>query len=570
MRRAFAPLAAAVALSIPGALAAQAMPVADGSAFGWVDTVFREYADDGPGCAVGAARHGRPLFERAYGMADVAAARAATPSTVYGIASVAKQFTAMSVVLLAQDGRLALDDDVRRWIPELPDYGWRITLRHLLTHTSGVRDYMNLLAMQRGGSPEVTDADALAIVVQQRALNFAPGTDWAYSNSGYLLLAEVVRRASGRPLPTFARERILAPLELRATTFGSREQAPDGATGHAPTALGWAPAYYPVWTTGSGNMYSTVGDLLRWAEALRTGRVGGTRAVQAMETVAALHDGSPLTYGLGLQVATHRGARTVSHGGAGGGFRAELLRFPAQELAIAVLCNATTAPAGDLARRVADGLLRTELAAAEPPRDPPEATSAAAGDLARFAGVYVGRAGQVRTFFVDSGALRLRVPPGVVRRLVPLGAGRVRVANTSRTFHFSADSVRTEGAGEPPAVYHRVGADADTAVVPSRYLGRYASADLGVTWEVVAGDDGALRIAHGGPRSPERAQAMFRDGFMIVYGLLRFRTDCRGEVIGFTISEERVQGLRFDRVGSGPPAAACPERVSVPTDRLER
>jgi CubicO group peptidase (beta-lactamase class C family) len=565
MRRAFALLAAAVGPALPGAAAAQAAPVADGGAFAWVDTVFRDYADDGPGCAVGAARHGRPLFERAYGMADVASARAATPSTMYGIASVAKQFTAMGVLLLARDGRLALDDDVRRWIPELPDYGRPVTLRHLLTHTGGVRDYMNLLAMQRGGSPEVTDADALAIVVRQRALNFAPGTDWAYSNSGYLLLAEVVRRASGRPLPEFARAHILAPLELRATAFGTREAPAGAATGHAQSALGWAPAYYPVWTTGSGNMYSTVGDLLRWAEALRAGRVGGARAAEAMETAASLTDGSPLSYGLGQQLGTHRGARTISHGGSGGGFRAELLRLPAQELAIAVLCNAATAPAGDLAREVADRLLRTELAVAAPQRDTPEASSAPAGELARAAGVYVGRAGQVRTFFVDSGALRLRVPPGVVRRLVPLGAGRVRVANTARTFRFAADSARAEGAGEPPAVYHRVGAEGDTVVDASRYVGRYESADLGVAWEVRAGADGALRIAHGGPRSPERAQPLFRDGFMIVYGLLRFRTDCRGDVVGFTLSEERVQGLRFDRVGIGRPPAVCPARRPDPT-----
>ena len=540
---------------LPGQASAQAGTSDPGLA--WVDSVFADFGPATPGCAVAASREGQPLFARAYGMAETG--RRATPGTVYDIGSVAKQFTAMSVVLLAQDGKLSLDDDVRRWIPELPDYGHKITLRHLLTHTSGIRDFLNLLAMQRGGSPRVTDAEALEIVVRQRELNFAPGTDWAYSNSGYALLSEVVRRASGRALPRFARERILAPLEMSATTFVT-EPAPVGlALGYVRHGPEWAQANYPVFTTGDGGMYSTVEDLLRWAEALRTGRVGGPAAVRAMETAGALNDGTPLSYALGLEVGEHRGERTVSHGGAGGGYRAELVRFPERALAVAVLCNAGSAPAEALALRVADRLLGKEPLAA---RAPEAASAAAPGiEFTRFAGVYVSPSGVVRTFEVDSGTLRMRVPPGVVRRLVAVDSTRVRVVNTAATYHFTQGAARVVATpGEPAATFRYVGPAGDTMASPARYAGRYHSPDLGVTWELSAGIDGTLRVGHGGPRSPEPAAAMFRDGYMMVYGLMRFITGCSGEVVGFTVSDERVYGLRFDRVGSVRPPAVCPPR----------
>jgi CubicO group peptidase (beta-lactamase class C family) len=540
MPRRFPRLVVLIALAafLPGLASAQAAELA------WVDSVFADFGPSTPGCAVAASRQGRTLFARAYGMADMAG-RPATPSTVYDIGSITKQFTAMGMVLLAQDGRLSLDDDVRRWIPELPDYGHTITLRHLLTHTSGIRDHMNLLAMQRGGSPAIDDGDALEIILRQRELNFAPGTDLAYSNSGYTLLSEVVRRASGRPLAEVAHERILAPLGMSATAFTGNELRDRLALGYVRSGPGWAQAHYPVRTTGDGGMYSTAEDLLRWAEALRTGRVGGARAVRTMETAASLSDGTPLKYALGLEVGEHRGLRTVSHGGAGGGFRAELVRFPERELAVAVLCNAGSAPAEALALRVADGLLGPRTAAAQAQEAPP---AAAAEDLTGFAGVYVSASGVVRTFEADSGTLRLRVPPGVVRRLVPLGGRSVRVQNTQVTFRFTRGAAHREAPGEPPSLYRYVGPAGDTLAAPARYTGRYYSPELGVTWEVSTGADGAPRVGHGGPGSPERLIPMFRDGYLFTYGLLRFQTDPRGEVVAFTVSDERVHSLRFDRV----------------------
>lgn len=538
------------------------------STYDWVDSVFAGIAPDGPGCTVAAARDGRTLFARSYGLAEVAGQRAATPSTLYGTASVGKAITALSVVLLARDGRLSLDDDVRRWVPELPDYGHVITLRQLLAHTGGVRDVFGLIFMQRGREGLTTDAQAMEMILRQHELNFAPGTDAAYSNSGYVLLARVVERASGRTLPEFAGERILRPLGMRGTTFVADlgpAQSRRLAVGHVRGDAGWEPRTEALHVLGPGGLYSTAEDLLRLAEGLRTGRVGVMEAMREMETNATIGDGFRLPYGLGLELEEHRGARTVGHRGAGGGYRAEMLHLRDHALSLAALCNADTIQPSPLLRQLADRLL-PELAASGPPAPESAPAPAAASapvtvdarELARIAGVYVTRAGLVRRFFVDdAGSLRLPVP-GAVHTLVPLGGGRFRVPTSMGTVYTFADgTARRESPGNPTIVFQYAAPNGDSAAAPARYAGRYESPELGAAWELAAGADGALRVAHGGPDSPERAEPVFRDGYIIAYGLMHFITDCRGEVIGFTLSDERVQALRFNRVGADA-SAACP------------
>lgn len=547
---------------------AQAPAPGPSTGYAWVDTVFAGIQADGPGCTVAAARDGRTLFARSYGLAEVAGGRAATPSTPYGTASVGKTVTALSVVLLAREGRLSLDDDVRRWVPELPDYGQAITLRQLLAHTGGVRDVFGLIFMQRGYEALTTDSAAMEMILRQRELNFAPGTDGAYSNGGYVLLARVVERASGRTLPDFAGERILQPLGMNSTGFVARLDAAGAArlaAGYVHDGAGWQARTETVPVVGPGGLYSTAEDLLRLAEALRTGQIGGMEAMREMETNATIADGFRLPYGLGVELDEHRGARTVGHRGAGSGFRAEMLHVRDHALSLAATCNADTVRLSPLLRQVADGLLpelaASELAAPEPAAPPaalPAAVAADAGALARIAGVYVTRSGLVRRFFVDSGTLRLPVP-GAVHTLVPLGGGRFRVPSGMGTVYTFVDgTARREAPGNPTVVFRYAAPNGDSAAAPARYAGRYESPELGAAWELVAGADGALRVVHGGPDSPEKAEPVFRDGYTIGYGLMHFVTGCRGEVVGFTLGDERVQGLRFDRVGAADASPACP------------
>jgi CubicO group peptidase (beta-lactamase class C family) len=324
-----------------------------GSPARWIDSVFADYDERSPGCAVGVVRDGGLAFARGYGMASLDAARPITPTTPFYIASLSKQFTAMAILLLERDGRLSLDDPVRRWVPELPLFGARVTLRHLLHHTSGIRDYFTLLGIagwQRENT--FTETELLELVARQRGLNFEPGEQFLYSNTGYALLGIVVRRASGQSLRDFARARIFEPLGMRHTQFRDdhRQVIPGAAVGYQGDAD--FPRSEPnLDVVGDGGVFSTIEDLARWDANFRTHRVGGQAIIAALQTSGTLNSGVRTQYGLGLALQNILGERAVSHSGAYAGFRSTMLRFPERDLSIITLCNISTAPA--LADRVA-------------------------------------------------------------------------------------------------------------------------------------------------------------------------------------------------------------------------
>ena len=363
--------AAAPALLI-AALAAYAgsAPPATGEQ---VDAMLREQvAATAPGCAVGVARGGEVLHARGYGLANLDHGVAITPDTVFDVGSVTKQFTAASIVLLSLDGALALADDIRTYLPELPDYGPTITIDHLLHHTSGVRDYLNLMALAgREFYAPISHLDIVELMARQRALNRPPGERYSYSNTGYMLLATIVERVSGRSFGTFARERIFDPLGMTASfLYEDAEQVvPHRATGYAPGAGdGFRMVHnFSFATAGDGQLYTTVGDLLRWSRAFATDEVAGPDFTSAMLAPGALADGETVGYGAGLSLGEYRGLTTNGHGGSTWGFRARLVRFPDHELAVAVLCNREDANPGRLANGIVDLYLADQLEpAAEP------------------------------------------------------------------------------------------------------------------------------------------------------------------------------------------------------------
>src|SRR5215204_2377609 len=344
-----------------------------------VDSVFAAFERPGaPGCALGVYRDGRMLHSRGFGLANIADATPITPKTIFDIGSTSKQFTAASVILLAQQGKLSLDDDVRRFIPELPRYQKPITIRHLLHHTSGVRDYIGLLTL--GGADvagRTTAKQALDAIVRQKALNFEPGTEHLYSNSGYFLLSQIVERASGKSMRVFAEENIFRPLGMTVTHYRDDHSLPlpGAATAYAPSAAGWAVDMSKWEQTGDGAVYTTVEDLLRWDNNFYAPKVGGPRLLEELQRTGTLADGRALTYAAGLTVDRFRGLRTVSHGGSWAGFRAELLRFPDEKLSVSALCNVANSAPSALARSVASIYLADKLA-------PVTQASSAASDAA--------------------------------------------------------------------------------------------------------------------------------------------------------------------------------------------
>ena len=420
-------LGAAIAwtlLALAPATAQRTSAAADTGTHARVDRIFAQWdRTDSPGCALGVYHDDNIEYARGYGMANLELGVALSPQSVFDIGSTSKQFTAMSVMLLARDGKLSLDDDIRKYIPELPDYGKTITIRHILTHTSGIRDYLTLWALAGVDDADLTtDQDALDLLSRQRELNFAPGEQWLYSNSGFFLASIIVKRVSGKTLAQFAAERIFTPLGMTHTRFNDDHMSviPNRATGYAPrdSGAGWATAMSNFEQTGDGAVQTSIEDMQRWDENFYSGKVGGAETIAAMQKTATLNDGKKQTYALGLMVDSYRGLHTVSHGGAWAGYRAELLRFPEQHFSVACLCNLARTNPSQLARRVAEVYLGDKMTPAA------EANVVAAGrgtgasatgtwvptasELAPYAGRY--ESPELETsyrFTVDNGKLTL-------------------------------------------------------------------------------------------------------------------------------------------------------------------
>jgi CubicO group peptidase (beta-lactamase class C family) len=349
------------AASIVGLFAAtSALAQASAPAAG-VDSIFAKWSTTTPGCAVGVAVAGKPVVMKAYGMADLEHDIPNTPDTIFESGSVAKQFTAMAIMLLVEDGRLSLDDEVRKHVPELPDYGVSLTIRHMLTHTSGLRDWGSIAAI--AGAPRTsrayTHAHVLDIVSRQKSLNFPPGTQWSYSNTGFNLAAIIVDRVSGMPFAEFSQKRIFGPLGMTKTSWRDNHQRiVKGRAIAYSTASGGYQIEMPFENVhGNGGLLTTVGDLLKWNENFVKPVVGMPATIAQMTTAGKYSDGRDLDYGLGLYVRPLDGAKNVYHSGSTAGYRAHLNRFPDSHTSVAVLCNGSDGNAPEAANAVSRSYL---------------------------------------------------------------------------------------------------------------------------------------------------------------------------------------------------------------------
>jgi CubicO group peptidase (beta-lactamase class C family) len=528
-----------------------------------IDTVFAPFERPGsPGCALGVYRDGRMVYARGYGSAHLELDVPITPATVFDLGSTSKQFTAMSILLLAKDGKLSLDDDVRRFLPELPSYGRPITIRHLLHHTSGLRDYLTLMALAGESFDNVsTDEDALDLIVRQRALDFTPGSQWEYSNTGFFLLSLIVKRAGGQSLREFAAARIFGPLAMTHTQFRDdhRSIIPHRAAAYdPPDSTG---AYHidvsNFEQTGDGAVHTTVEDLLLWDRNFYSGQVGGPEVLADMVRPGTLNDGTALDYASGLMVGSHRGLRTVSHGGSWGGYRAELLRFPTETLSVACLCNVGRSNPTGLARRVADVVLADRLAPAETAATDGATTGTATTTATPASGELLGAyrdpaSGTVARVALDSGRVQLEYS-GDTMVLTPAGAREYSAVGTQARVRFEPASGRTPRRiriSGPGLGHHTL--EAIPPFTPpkgalARYAGEYASPELGVGYRIAVESDALMLHA---PHLPaDRLRPTIRDEFESpALGItLRFTRRAGGQVAGFTVAAGRTQGLRFDR-----------------------
>jgi len=327
-----------------------------------VDSLFTAYSGPlVPGASVVVIREGRVVARRAYGMADLEQRGAATPETDYRLASVSKQFTAMAVMLLARDGRLRYDQPVRDFLPELPAATRSVTVRHLLNHTSGLWDYEDLIPESR--TAQLDDRDVLALVSSKDSVYFPAGSQYRYSNSGYVLLGLIVARVSAMSFPEFLRARIFQPLGMGATVahVEGSDTIPRRAYGYSPRGGAFVQTDQSVTsaTLGDGGIYTNVDDMTRWDQALYG---GGTELVDAATmqlatTPPQLPAGATTQYGFGWFVDDYRGEKRWRHTGETSGFRNAIQRFPRRRLTVIVLTNRSSGEPDAIAERIADRLL---------------------------------------------------------------------------------------------------------------------------------------------------------------------------------------------------------------------
>lgn len=326
-----------------------------------IDSVFARFTPETPGCAAGIYQNGRVLFAKGYGSSNIEYGVPITPQTPFIMGSVSKQFTAASIALLVQDGKIRLDDDVHKYVPELPDYGKKITVDQLVHHTSGVRDFWSLVDAS-GMRPDdgYTVADVVKLASRQRHLNFDPGAEYNYSNTGYVLLGVIVQRATGKSLREFAAERIFQPLGMTVSHFHDDHNQPVRGRAIAYSPVGSGGWRINVWNNdivGQGGLMTTLEELQKWDENFYTGTVGGRAFLARQLDRGVLNDGKQIAYAFGLEIGEYRGLPTVEHSGSTGGYRTDLMRFPEQHTSVATMCNVSNADAVGLAHRVADVVL---------------------------------------------------------------------------------------------------------------------------------------------------------------------------------------------------------------------
>jgi CubicO group peptidase (beta-lactamase class C family) len=516
-----------------------------------VDQIFAQWnAPESPGCAVAVGTAGGERFSRAYGMADLEHEVPNSPETVFEAGSVAKQFTAAAVVLLAQSGRLSLDDDVRKHVPELPDYGTPITIRHLFTHTSGLRDWGTVV--EAAGWPRTTrlhtHAHALDVISRQTSLNYTPGDEYSYTNSGYTLLAIIVERVSGLSLDAFSRRHLFEPLGMHRTEWRDdfTRIVKDRATAYTVGPEGAFKLLMPFENVyGNGGLLTTVGDLLRWTDNLAHGTVGGPGFIEEMHRQARLNDSREIAYASGLRVDTYKGIRQVGHGGATAGYRAFLTRFPDEGVSVALLCNVTNVNSQVLAHRTADVFLTGAIQAPAPT----PTVRLSSDRLAALAGLYRSQ----RT----NEPLRLEMSDGTLRM-----GERTELRAVSDTVLMTESGNRLvftlDGAARPTAL-RLMGDDGDVvsfepvpAASPSadqlrEYEGRFHSDEAEATYTLAVAN-GALELRLR-PHIELQLVPAYADAFTTPSGrLVHFIRGPSGTVDEMSFGMGRVRDLRFTRV----------------------
>src|SRR5262245_26322837 len=510
-----------------------------------VDAVFAQYdKPDSPGCALGVIKDGKLVYARGYGMANLEHGVPNGPKLVYDIGSTSKQFAAASVLLLAQQGKLSLDDDARKHVPELPAYQKSITIRHLLHHTSGLRDYLTLFSLAGMNFDDTTtEKDALDIIVRQKGLNFTPGDEWLYSNSGYFLLSIIIKRSCGKSYAEFAKENIFDPLGMKHTLIldNHKKIVPMRATGYSPGRGGFQTEMSNFEQTGDGAVQTSIEDLLLWDQNFYEPKVGGKAFLEQMHAVGAFSSGEKHDYAAGLFIDEYKGLRRVSHGGSWAGYRSELARFPDQKFSVACLCNLGASNPSALAMKVADIYLADQLKGSEAKAGgsgKPTAASIPEEKLKEKAGVYRNLTnGELRRVTLRDGKLRLDAFTQFSMELYPISESQFGVVGPDASIiEFKLTAAKAQLTlsrnNRKPDTFERVEAFAPKAEQLNEFAGKFYSEELDTNYRMSV-EQGRLFVIDRN-RMKRPLQPTVRDAFALLSGAqFEFSRDAAGKISGF-------------------------------------
>jgi CubicO group peptidase (beta-lactamase class C family) len=514
-----------------------------------VDQVFAEYAKPGsPGCALGVIRDGNFVYRKGYGMGSIELGVPLSPGSVFYMGSVSKQFTAAAVVLAQEQGYLSLDDNVRKYIPEIPDYGHVITLREMLHHTSGFRDFLSLFALAGLDAGAIhSEAEIIDMIARQKGLNNVPGEEWLYSNTNYYLLGVVIERTTKKSLNEFTTENIFKPLGMTHTRFYDDHTLvlPGRVAAYDPGKDGkflvdWSTGYDVV---GAGGLMSTVEDLLLWDRNFYENKLGKGTLVKELQTKGVLNNGKQISYALGLEISSYRGLPTVGHSGALYGYRTNLLRFPEQHFSVVCLCNLESAAPGNLSRKVADIYLDKELHAVE--SEPATPNEMGFPDAKQFVGKYLDPHKHfVYTFSAEDGQLMAwgaklrRVGPNQYR---DFGTGTITFdgsgADMKATLQMDGKAFFAGQRVDPPQL-----SEGELAA----YAGSYKSAELAATYTLKV-EQGSLTLRNGWNPAGKLTPLTTDECESEEYGTIVFRRSADQRVNGFSVNTVEARDIGFDK-----------------------
>lgn len=501
-----------------------------------------------PGCAVGVSLNGESVFEKAFGMAEMEHGIPNTAQTIFESGSVAKQFTAAALVLLQHDGKLSIDDPVKKYIPELSDLpGKPMTIRHLLNHTAGLRDWGSVMQLTGAGRGDrvVTQAIALDVIYRQKYLDFEPGAEYSYSNSGYQLAAEIVERVSKQKFPAFVEERLFKPIGMTKSSWRDDYQrlVPGRAQGYSRQGQNapWRLSMPIMNVYGNGGMLTTVGDWLKWNAALDAKTLGAP-FVEALETQGILNDKRKISYALGLEVGTYNGLKDVSHGGATAGYQTFLARYPERKVSVAVLCNGTSPSGGGIAASITDEIFGPWPAAAVPT----DTIQVSEEQLKKYVGLWRNeRSRNPGRSAIENGTLRFNNQP-----LRPIGEGVFMSGQTKFTFTFDKDGRPIAGeARTSDGEVTRFTAQSEwkpTASELASFSGEWRSDEAQSSVNLAVEGDKAFIVIRPVAKLP--LTPIYKDHFSTQGYVVWFTRDASGNVSDMHVGTGRMRDMLFTRL----------------------